>query len=150
MKQLKIYVASSWRNVWYSDVITFLKTHPEFDIYDFQHPAQGNNGFSWSYIDKNWEYWSFASYRKALEHPIAERGFAFDFNAMQEAHACVLVLPCGRSAHIEAGFMAGTKKPVYALFRDNQEPELMYKCLAGVSNNLLEIAGKLLAQQKLL
>lgn len=54
--------------------------------------------------------WSTDQYRAALEHPIAQAGFKSDFDAMQWADVCVLVLPCGRSAHSEAGWMKGAGK----------------------------------------
>lgn len=42
------------------------------------------------------------------------------------ADACVLVLPCGRSAHTEAGWMAGKGKRVVAYIPKMEEPDLMY------------------------
>ena len=43
-------------------------------------------------------------------HPLAERQFAADLVALQQADICVLVIPCGRSAHTEVGWMAGKGK----------------------------------------
>lgn len=39
----------------------------------------------------------------------------------------MLVLPCGRSAHTEAGWMAGRGKKVVVYIPKMEEPELMYK-----------------------
>lgn len=49
-------------------------------------------------------------YLDALEHPLAEAGFRSDFDAMRQADVCVLVLPCGASAHSEAGWMKGPER----------------------------------------
>ena len=49
---------------------------------------------------------------------------------------CVLLLPCGKSAHSEAGWMQGTGKPTYVLLTDKQEPELMYKLFSGVFSSV--------------
>ena len=95
----KIYVASSWRNQHQPQVVSFLREQGH-EVYDFRHPA-GKTGFQWSQIDEDWENWSTDQYRAALEHPIAQAGFKSDFDAMQWADVCVLVLPCGRSAHSE-------------------------------------------------
>jgi len=38
------------------------------------------------------------------------RQFHNDIKAMEACDACVLVLPCGRSAHTEAGWFAGRGK----------------------------------------
>jgi nucleoside 2-deoxyribosyltransferase len=70
--------------------------------------------------------------RAALDHPLAAAGFAADFKAMEWADACVLVLPCGRSAHVEAGWMKGAGKKVFAYMPEAQEPELMYKLFDGI------------------
>ena len=47
---------------------------------------------------------------------------------MQEADYCVLLLPCGRSAHSEAGWMKGQGKKVFVLdMSEKPTPELMYQ-----------------------
>ena len=63
--------------------------------------------------------------REALSTPIANDGYRSDMDGMEWADACVLVLPCGRSAHLEAGWFAGQGKPVFVLTQDGEEPELM-------------------------
>lgn len=100
----KVYVASSWRNKYYPEVVKQLKSHG-FDVYDFRNPPDGKGGFFWKDIDPNWEDWSTKDYIGQLNHPWAEYGFKRDIDAMKDADVCVLVLPCGRSAHSEAGWM---------------------------------------------
>ena len=47
---------------------------------------------------------------------------------MQAADFCVLLLPCGRSAHSEAGWMKGKGKKVFVLdMSERPTPELMYQ-----------------------
>ena len=48
----------------------------------------------------------------------------------------MLVLLCGRSAHTEAGWMAGAGKRVIAYIPKTVEPELMYKLFDEVVDNL--------------
>lgn len=69
----KIYVASSWRNSYQLDVVSFLRNEGH-EVYDFKNPPHGNGGFQWSDIDPNWQYWTTAQYREALNHPIAQKG----------------------------------------------------------------------------
>ena len=140
---MKIYVASSWRNSMVGDVVALLRREGH-DVYDFRHPkGVGSYGFLWSDVDPNWEQWDTKDFTRALLHPIAQRGFDSDFTAMKEADACVLVLPCGRSAHTEAGYMAGCGKPVYVFSPDKQEPELMYKIYSLVTDQISDIINKL-------
>lgn len=124
---MKIYVASSWRNQ-YQDIVVATLRAARHEVYDFKHPIGGDNGFSWREVDPTWGDWNTARYRLGLQHPAAKAGFECDFNAMRWAEACVLVLPCGRSAHLEAGWFTGAGKPliVYVPVTEKIEPELMY------------------------
>lgn len=121
----RIYVASSWRNERQEEVVSQLQLAGH-EVYDFKNPRPGNTGFGWSQIDPEWQNWSEEAYREALDHPIAKAGFASDFNAMKWADTCLLVLPCGRSAHLELGWFAGQGKQTLVLL-DRMEPELMVK-----------------------
>lgn len=135
----KIYVASSWRNSFQQDVVSFLRNEGH-EVYDFKHPnGDMSYGFSWSNIDPNWKNWNTQQYREALNHPIAQKGFDLDFNAMKWADVCVMVLPCGRSANTEAGWMKGSGKKVMVYSPKEQEPELMYKIYDFISDSMFRI-----------
>jgi nucleoside 2-deoxyribosyltransferase len=139
---MKIYVASSWRNGRQNEVVNFLR-EAGHEVYDFKNPSETDKGFDWADIDPNWEDWTTIQYVDALQHPIAEKGFNNDFNAMKWADACVLVLPCGRSAHTEAGWMAGQGKPVIVLLDDHSGPELMYKIYDKLAGSINDVQFKL-------
>jgi hypothetical protein len=134
----KIYVASSWRNEFQPEVVELLKLLGH-DVYDFRHPKEGDNGFHWGEIDHNWENWTSEEYVEALKHPIAEAGYKVDFDAMKWADCCVMVLPCGRSANTEAGWMKGVGKKVYIYQPIKQEPELMYKIYDGIITSMTNL-----------
>jgi len=134
----KIYVASSWRNDRQQDVVEALRVAGNL-VYDFKKPSEYDRGFSWSEIDDNWRVWTTKEYIGFLTHPVAERGFMLDFNAMKWADVCVLVMPCGRSAHTEAGWMAGAGKKVLVLMEQTAEPELMYKVFDCIATSVGEL-----------
>ena len=138
---MKIYLASSWRNEYYYNLLDFIKKE-KHEVYDFRKP-HGEAGFSWSSVDKNWREWSIEEYIKGLNHPSAQAGFNKDFEAMKWADACILLLPCGRSAHSEAGWMAGAGKPVIVYAIDDFEAELMYKLYGPIAQNGLELKSYL-------
>ena len=94
----KIYVASSWRNEFYEDVVCSLRAAGH-DVYDFRNPPSGDEGFKWSWVAEDYMDWAPQEYRKQLMHPKAVRQFGNDIRAMESCDVCVLVLPCGRSAH---------------------------------------------------
>lgn len=149
---MNIYLASSWRNERQPEILLELRAAGH-DVYDFRNPAPDDDGFRWTEVDPNWKRWTPEQFITGLKHPIAAKGFANDWEAMLEADACVLLLPCGRSAHLEAGYFVGARKPLLILL-DNAphtyddrpcepcgdfdgchgglEPELMYKMAHGM------------------
>ncbi len=135
---MKIYVASSWRNEFQQQVVEVLRALGH-EVYDFRNPPNGSKGFSWSKIDDKWERWTTEEYRKALKHKLAEEGFKSDLEGMQWAETCLLVLPSGRSANTEAGWMKGKGKEVLVYQPIRQEPELMYKLYDGIIGSLPEL-----------
>ena len=141
---MKIYVASSWRNDHQPGVVNLLRANG-YEVYDFKKPIPGDDGFHWSEIDGSWKSWTVSKYRDALDHPIAEAGYAKDMHAMLWADSCVVVMPCGRSAHLEAGWFCGQGKPCIFLFPDGVmvEPELMVKMGNGIVRGNAELITEL-------
>lgn len=138
----RLYVASSWRNELQPGVVQSLRAEG-FHVYDFRHPAPGNDGFAWSEIDPAWQAWTQEHFRSALEHPIAVKGFSLDFGAMKDSDACVLVLPSGRSAHLEAGWFVGNGRPCFVLQTGPLEPELMYAMVTAICVSIEEVIAGL-------
>lgn len=123
---MKIYVASSWRNERQPAVVAALRA-ANHEVYDFRNPVEGDKGFGWSKIDPEWQSWTASQQVAAYEHPLAIKGFDFDFNAMQWADAFVMVQPCGRSSALELGWAVGADKTTVVLMAEGQEPELMLR-----------------------
>lgn len=144
---MKVYIASSWRNCYQVALVKILRGLG-CEVYDFRHPKEGVEGFKWDGIDENWRGWTPSQWRDALRHPLAVNGFNLDYSAMQWADICVLVLPSGRSAHMEAGFMAGKGKPVYTLAIEPGDPDLM-NLLFGPPDNICVSINELLDKLEL-
>lgn len=66
-------------------------------------------------------------------------------HGLEWADTCVLVLPCGRSAHLEAGWAVGSGMALVTLLLGVLEPELMYrmahKIVVSVEELLQEVAS---------
>ena len=77
--------------------------------------------------------------KDVLNHPAAERGFSFDMNALDAASACVLVQPCGRSAHLELGYAVGQGKLTVVYYPELDEPELMVRMCDYVVTSVSEL-----------
>lgn len=145
---MKLYLASSWRNPYQPNAVEVLR-EAGHEVYDFRHPPGGDHlGFSWSDTieDPNaipWTEWDVKRYLAAIEHPVAQAGFDSDFGAMHWAEGGVLLLPCGRSAHLEAGWMIGQGKPTWIVLDEAEfpspngsNPELMYKMATALVTDL--------------
>ena len=111
---MKIYVASSWANVDQNIVVKALQSEG-FDVYDFREPTFEGKDFKWSQIlekfDHDKQLSPFTDFMVALNDPIVEKTFDADWEAMERSDACVMVLPCGNSAHLEFGYFVGAHKP---------------------------------------
>jgi hypothetical protein len=86
---MKIYVASSWRNIYRPGVVEKLRALGH-EVYDFRgggdgwSAADGEGGFGWKSIDPNWIRWTPREYVQALNHPLAIDGFNRDMNALRK------------------------------------------------------------------
>ena len=127
-------MASSWRNEFQPSVVKYLR-ELDHNVYDFKYPTEDDIGFSWKQIDTKWESWTSKEYIKALNHPLAVKGFANDMQALDECDAVVLVMPCGRSAHLELGYGIGKGK-YSIIYTTIAEPELMYKMVHSIVTTL--------------
>jgi hypothetical protein len=126
---MKIYVASSWRNVLQPGIVHALRRCGH-EVYDFRKPKPGDDGFTWkqvgaptAFVDKvDPKVW-----RDMLQHPRAAEGYNSDIEHVRWCEAIVYVLPCGRSASWEFGYAMGQGKRGYVVALDDTEPELMFR-----------------------
>lgn len=144
MTKFKIYLASSWQNKEYEQVLNTLRLEG-YETYDFTHPENKElSSFDWEKLDKEYNRWTCSDFKKALNHPETIKAFQKDFQAMQEADFCVLLLPCGRSAHSEAGWMKGKGKKVFILdLSENPKPELMYRMYDDYLTETMELIERI-------
>jgi len=150
MKHPSIYIASSWKNPIQPEVVKTLRDEG-FHVYDFRnpfyplYPNDHNKGFSWTDIDPMWKAWSFNGYMQGLKHISSIAGYNADLTGMKRADVCVLVLPSGRSAHIEAGWFKGAGKKLIIFqstmvkFEAETGAELMYLMADLITSNINEV-----------
>ena len=83
-------------------------------------------------------------YSEALYSPAARNVFQFDKRYLDASDMAVLVLPAGKSGHLEMGYMLGRGKPGFIYFSDG-EPErwdVMYQFANGVAFSMDELIDK--------
>jgi hypothetical protein len=143
---MKIYVASSWRNPFYADVLRILR-EAGHDVWDWRNPPTGGNGFKWQDAGapdyQHGDRVDTATYKAMVETVAAQAGFQSDLQGMMFADICVLLLPSGRSAHMEAGYMCGRGKPVHVLRMIPDEPDLMHLLFDEIHSSPAELVARL-------
>lgn len=128
---MKIYVASSWRNLLQPAIVRMLRRCGH-DVYDFRHPKPGDDGFRWQDVGARDDYKHGQTvdpeaYRLMLMHPRAAEGYESDISHVISCDAVVAVLPFGRSSSWELGFAMGLGKPGFLVCFEQTEPELMFR-----------------------
>ena len=130
---MKVYVASSWRNEVYPEVVEALR-QAGHDVYDFRH--QGAS-------DPNPSEMTSGDLLDFLAQPRVLSIFKNDMEALVASDAVVCVLPCGRSAHLELGYGIGAGKRTVLLWHDGDAPDIMHKAVDSIVFNVDEIPAAL-------
>lgn len=132
---MNIYVIGSLREPRVHDVATYLRSlgHEVFD--DWRSPGPDT--------DEQWQAYEKArgrTYVEALAGTHADNVFEYDKKHLDAADAVVLVLPAGKSAHLELGYIIGKGKPGYILM--DGEPDrfdIMYRFATKVVMDMEEL-----------
>ena len=118
-----IYLIGALKN-W--DIVTLANEleHAGFDVFaDWITPGPEADTYLLKYAKlRGW------SYKQALNSSAATHVFEFDKYHIDRCDIVVMVMPAGKSGHLELGYARGCGKPGYILF--DKEPErfdVMYK-----------------------
>lgn len=76
------------------------------------------------------------TYGQALEGKAATHVFNFDYSNLENSDAGVLVLPAGKSGHLELGYLIGQGKPCFILFPDG-EPDIRWDVMYLFAHKVL-------------
>lgn len=143
---MKIYILGSLRNATIPDLANRLRAEG-FDVFDDWHGAGPNADDEW----QRYETHRGRTYAEGLRGDFARHVFEFDKRHLDECDVGILVLPAGKSAHMELGYLAGSGKLTFVLF--DAEPDrwdAMYQfatCVAFYEDSL--ISALILARDSL-
>ena len=111
-----------------------------FEAFDQWYSAgpEADDHFKQYHIDRG------NSYEESLKSYAAKHIFSFDKFHLDRCDAAVLILPAGRSCHIELGYTIGKGKPAYVLL-DNEEGrwDLMYQFASGIYTSVEDLIKEL-------
>lgn len=125
----KIYLIGSLRNPRVPEIAAKFRNagHEVFDDWYAAGPE----------ADDYWQKYEMAkghNYKQALQGYAANHVYHYDRSHLDRNEIAILLLPAGKSGHLELGYMVGQGKPCYILF-DDQMPErwdVMYLFATGV------------------
>jgi len=130
---MRIYIASSWKNQ--KEVLALADSLEKqgFEVDAFCRSTYKRYSFHWSELvdDEN----DLANYDaiEFLADPRTQRAFREDKRWLDWADTVIMLMPCGRSSHLEAGYAVGQGKRlyIYGLFPKG-EFDVMYGFADGL------------------
>lgn len=141
MRRQSVYLIGSLRNPsvpWISDALR----KAGFEVFDDWHAFGPEADDHW----KRYEQARGRSHREALEGEAAKNAFNFDKRHIDASDIGVLVMPCGKSGHLELGYMLGRGKPGHIVFPDGELEDrwdVMHLFATSVSFSTDELLEKL-------
>lgn len=141
--KMNIYLIGSLRNPKVPKIAEELR-HAGFEVFDDWYAAGPEADDKW----KDYELGRGRNLPTALKGFAAGHVYSFDKEHLEQADAVVLVLPAGKSGHLELGWSLGRKVPGYVLLDDVDRWDVMYRFANGVFYNLDTLIVELKLLQK--
>jgi hypothetical protein len=121
----KVYVIGSLRSDRASSLANYLREWiAGVEFFDDWQAAGPGADDSW----RDYERTRGRTFKEALAGHAAKHVFGFDKAHLDSSDACILCLPAGKSAHLEAGYMIGKGVPTYIFLDDTVDRwDVMYQ-----------------------
>lgn len=135
--RMKIYIASSWKN---QETVLVLARELEsygFEVDAFCRTTDTRYAFHWSELVDDEDDLKHYDAIEMLADPRTQRAFQEDRKWLDWSACVVMVLPCGRSSHLEAGYAKGKGK---ALFIYGEFPKGEFDVMYGFADGLFRIS----------
>lgn len=114
-----LYLIGSLRNQLVPAMAKLLEERTGYEVFaDWFTPGPAADDYWRDYVKERWPE---GGIRKALSGHAARHIFEFDRSHIDRADAAVMLMPAGKSGHLELGYCIGQGKPGFILF--DAEPE---------------------------
>jgi len=133
-----IYLIGSLRNPEIPKIAKVLR-EAGFETFDDWYAAGPEADDKW----RDYEVGRGRSFKEALQGYAAGHVFEFDFKHLKRADTVVLVLPAGKSGHLELGWSLGQGKRGYILLDNPERFDVMYKLATGVFDKLEDLVSEI-------
>lgn len=138
-----VYLIGSLRNAEVPKIANVLRRETEWEVFDDWYAAGPEADDKW----REYEIAKGHSYIEALRGHAARNVFQFDKRHLDRADAVILVLPAGKSGHLELGYSLGRGRRGYVLLDNPDRWDVMYQFATLVTDKLEDIINAERAQQ---
>jgi len=134
-----IYLIGSLRNPYVPAIAQTIR-NAGFEVFDDWYAAGPEADDCWREYEQDRGH----SYIEGLRGHAAKNVFQFDKTHLDRADAAVLLLPAGKSGHLELGYVIGRRRPGYILLDNNPDRwDVMYQFADGVFISVDELIAAL-------
>lgn len=137
-----IYLIGSLRNPEVPKIANLLRAEGH-EVFDDWYAAGPTADDCWRDYEKDRGH----CYMEALGGHAARNVFRFDKTHLDRCKAAVLVLPAGKSGHLELGYVIGTGRPAYILLDEPERWDVMYQFATGVFEKVEDLKDALVLQR---
>lgn len=136
---MMIYLIGSLRNPEVPEIANEIRKKTGHEVFDDWYAAGPEADDYWQKYETNRGH----SYAEALHGHAARHVYSYDHHHLERADVGVLILPAGKSGHLELGFLARTV-PCFILLSEGETPrwDVMYQ-FATVCHTKEELLGHL-------
>ncbi len=129
---MKIYIASSWKNAERVKILAGMLRVKGHDVDAFCEARKGRTIFNFHEVPGA----DLHNGITMLKEPIVKKAFTEDKKWLDWADAVVMLLPCGKSAHLEAGYAKGQGKKLFIM---GEFPAGEYDVMYGFADGLFKL-----------
>ncbi|MDO8516423.1 MAG: hypothetical protein Q7S28_04175 [bacterium] len=140
---MKVYLIGSLRNPEVPKLANMIR-ELGFDVFDDWYAAGPEADDKWRDYEKERGH----SYIEALDGYAANHVYHFDLKHLDECDIAILLLPAGKSGHLELGYCIGRGKRGYILLDTPERWDVMYLFADGVFATFKALKKELLKVKK--
>lgn len=130
---MRIYIASSWKNQKRVLMLAEKLEQEGFEVDAFCRATDTRYAFHWSELVDNEDDLKYFDAIEMLADPRTQRAFKEDRKWLDWSDTVIMLMPCGRSSHLEAGYAVGQGK---RLFIYGDFPKGEFDVMYGLADSL--------------
>ena len=134
-----VYLVSSLKNKRVVEMANALEVSGITPFTDWQCPGPDADDFLRDHYAARGK-----TFLDAMASPAVECIWQFDKHWLDKANACVMLMPCGKSGHLELGYALGKGKPSYIFYDEVPERiDVMHRYATGLFFSMDELIKEL-------